>query len=101
MAAGVLAEHGPMGEEQLISALADHGVALGDDADLALTEALDARDGLPTVLANGRWASLPALLTGRAFTHRLTRARCWTHSGHRDNPGAMNPDRPRDALDVW
>jgi hypothetical protein len=70
--AGVLAEHGPMTEEHLVSALADRDVALGDDPDEALAEALDDGDGLVTVLADDRWASLPDLLAGRVFTHRLT-----------------------------
>jgi hypothetical protein len=70
--AGVLAEHGPMTEEQLAAALADRGVALGDDPDEALAEALEDGDGLVTVLADERWVSLPALLAGRVFTHRLT-----------------------------
>ncbi|MGH3478393.1 MAG: SEC-C metal-binding domain-containing protein, partial [Nocardioidaceae bacterium] len=38
----------------------------------ALDEALEDGDGLVTVLADERWASLPALLTGRVFTHRMT-----------------------------
>jgi tetratricopeptide (TPR) repeat protein len=70
--AAVLAERGPMGEEQLISALGDGGVALDDDPEGALLEALDDGEGLLTVLADGRWASVPALLAGRVFTHRLT-----------------------------
>jgi hypothetical protein len=70
--AGVLAEYGPMTEERLVSALNDRGVALGADADVALMEALDDGDGLLAVLADERWASLPALLAGRVFTHRLT-----------------------------
>jgi tetratricopeptide (TPR) repeat protein len=70
--AGVLAEHGPMTQERLVTVLGDRGVALGADADEALLEALDDGDGLLTVLADDRWASLPALLDGRVFTHRLT-----------------------------
>jgi tetratricopeptide (TPR) repeat protein len=44
-------------------------VTLGADA---LVEALGDGDGLMTVLADDRWALLPALLAGRVFTHRLT-----------------------------
>lgn len=69
--AGVLAEHGPMTEEQLVSALAERGLAAKDDVDGALA-ALGDGDGLVTMLADDRWASLPALLAGRMFTHRLT-----------------------------
>jgi hypothetical protein len=70
--AGVLAEHGPMTEERLVSVLAERGVALGDDVDETLAEVLDDGDGLVTVLVDERWAWLPALLAGRMFTHRLT-----------------------------
>ncbi|WP_329054939.1 SEC-C metal-binding domain-containing protein [Amycolatopsis sp. NBC_01488] len=70
--AAVLAERGPMAEEQLIAALCDGGVALDDDPEEALIDALEDGEGLLTVLADGRWASAPALLTGRVFTHRLT-----------------------------
>jgi tetratricopeptide (TPR) repeat protein len=72
--AALLAAHGPMTEERLVSALNDRGVALEGDADMALVAALDDGDGLLTVLADERWASLPALLAGRVFTHRLTAA---------------------------
>jgi tetratricopeptide (TPR) repeat protein len=68
----MLAENGPMTEDQLTDALAGHGVDLGDDPDEALAEALDDADSLLVVLADERWASLPALLAGRVFTHRLT-----------------------------
>ncbi|MBP2324573.1 tetratricopeptide (TPR) repeat protein [Kibdelosporangium banguiense] len=71
--AGVLAELGPMTEEKLVSVLAERGVVLGDDdVEDLLTEVLDDEDDLVTVLADERWASLPAMLTGRMFTHRLT-----------------------------
>ncbi|MGH3785178.1 MAG: hypothetical protein ACRDRG_01180, partial [Pseudonocardiaceae bacterium] len=70
--AGMLAEHGPMTENQITAALAGRGVDLGDDPGEALDEALDDGDGLVTVLADERWASLPALLAGRVFTHRVT-----------------------------
>ncbi|MGH3815635.1 MAG: hypothetical protein ACRDUV_24815, partial [Pseudonocardiaceae bacterium] len=70
--AGMLAENGPMTEHQIVVALAGRGVDLGDDPGEALDEALDDGDGLLTVLADDRWASLPALLAGRVFTHRVT-----------------------------
>ncbi|MGH3778417.1 MAG: SEC-C domain-containing protein [Pseudonocardiaceae bacterium] len=70
--AGMLAENGPMTEDQLAAALAGRGVDLGDDPGAALDEALDDGDGLVTALADERWASLPALLSGRVFTHRVT-----------------------------
>ena len=70
VAADVLAERGPMTEEQLVSALGDRGVALRDDPKYALVEGLN--DGSLAVLDDGRWVSLPALLAGRVFTHRLT-----------------------------
>ena len=70
--AGMLTEHGPMTEDRLTAALADRGVDLGDDPDETLAEALDDADGLVMVLADERWAALPALLAGRVFTHQLT-----------------------------
>ncbi|MGH3698768.1 MAG: hypothetical protein ACRDQY_04705 [Pseudonocardiaceae bacterium] len=42
--AGVLAEHGPMTEDQLIAALAGRGVDLGDTLDRTLGRALDDGD---------------------------------------------------------
>lgn len=72
MIAGVLGENGPMTEDRLIAALAGRGVDLGDDPDEVLAEALDDGDGLVAVLVDERWASLPALLAGRVFTHQLT-----------------------------
>ncbi len=70
--AGILAENGPMAQAQLAAALADRGVELGEDPGEALDEAMDDGDGRVTMLADERWASLPALLAGRVFTHRLT-----------------------------
>ncbi|HEY6421737.1 MAG TPA: SEC-C domain-containing protein [Pseudonocardiaceae bacterium] len=70
--AGVLAENGPMTGDQLIAALAGRGVDLGNAPEEALDEALDGGDGLVTVLADERWASLPALLAGRVFTHQVS-----------------------------
>lgn len=70
--AGVLAEHGPITEGQLVSVLNDRGVVLGADADEVLAEALDDGSGVLAVLTDERWVSLPALLTGRVFTRRLS-----------------------------
>ena len=70
--AAVLAEIGPMSEDQLLSVLEERGVALGDDAELALADALDDADGQLMMLADDRWVSLPALLDSRMFTHQLT-----------------------------
>ncbi len=69
MIIGVLAENGPMTEDQLAAALAGREVDLGDDPGEAVEEALYDGDGL---VADERWALLPALLAGRVFTHRLT-----------------------------
>jgi hypothetical protein len=69
---GVLAENGPMAQDQLAAVLAGRGVDLGDVPDEALDEALSDGDGLVAMLADDRWASLPALLAGRVFTHRMT-----------------------------
>ncbi len=77
---GVLAENGPMAQDQLAAVLAGRGVDLGDVPDEALDEALSNGDGLVAVLADDRWASLPALLAGRVFTHRVTVRRSSTTS---------------------
>ncbi len=61
-----------MAEEQVIAALDGRGVDLGIAPSESLEEALDEGDGLVMLLADGRWVSLPALLAGRVFTHRLT-----------------------------
>ncbi|MGH3792597.1 MAG: hypothetical protein ACRDQ9_17745, partial [Pseudonocardiaceae bacterium] len=67
----VLAEAGPMTADQLAAALAGRGVDLGDAPDEALDEGLDDGDGLVAMLADERWALLPALLAGRVFTHQV------------------------------
>ncbi len=72
MIAAVLAERGPMTEEQLVSVLRERGVPLDDEPDDDLIDALDEGDRLLTTLRDDRWASVPALLAGRVFTHRLT-----------------------------
>ena len=70
--AGVLAENGPMTGDQLATVLAGRGVDLGEVPGEALDEVLDDGDGLVTVLPDERWVSLPALLAGRVFTHRVS-----------------------------
>lgn len=70
--AAVLTENGPLSEDELVAAVAARGVVLGVDLGEELDEALDRGDGSVVSLADGRWAWLPALLTGRVFTHRLT-----------------------------
>jgi hypothetical protein len=72
--AAVLTERGPLGEDELLAAVAARGVALGADPGEELDEALDHGEGLAVSLADGRWAWLPALLAGRVFTHRLSAA---------------------------
>ncbi|HKR48892.1 MAG TPA: SEC-C metal-binding domain-containing protein [Pseudonocardiaceae bacterium] len=67
----VLAESGPLTEDQLAAALAGRGVDLGDDPDDVLYEALEDNDDL-MVLADKRWVSLPAVLADRVFTHRVS-----------------------------
>src|SRR5207248_3077334 len=61
-----------MTEEQLVSVLRERGVPLDDEPDDDLIDALDEGDGLLTTLSDDRWASVPGLLGGRVFTHRLT-----------------------------
>ena len=66
----ILAERGPLTEEQVEQALADCDLDL--DGTMSLDDVLDADDGELVVLADDRWASLRALLAGRVFTHRVT-----------------------------
>jgi len=67
----LLAEHGPMTEQQLMAALADTGIDLGADPEDTLSEVFDGDIGLIMPLADERWVWLPSLLTGRIFSHRL------------------------------
>jgi hypothetical protein len=71
----LLTERGPMTPEQLLVALGDAGVDLGDHPEETLGDLLDA-DELPLVLPllDGRHASVPGVLAGRVFTHRLSAA---------------------------
>lgn len=63
-----------MPEQQLFSELVRRGVVLGEDPDLELLNALDEAEVPVMLLADDRWAFLPAVLEGRTFTHRLTEA---------------------------
>lgn len=66
----ILTEFGPMTEDQIEVALVERGAYL--DEAVCLDDVLDAGDGRLAVLADGRWAALPALLVDRVFTHRVT-----------------------------
>jgi hypothetical protein len=70
--AEVLTAQGPLTDDQLIAALQERGLDLGEFPVDTLEEALEEVDGSVGFLADGRWAWLPALLAGRTFTHRLT-----------------------------
>jgi SEC-C motif len=66
--AEILAEHGPLHEDDIAARLRDRGVA---DADAVLEKALDEIEIPARQLADDRWLWLPAALAGRVFTHRL------------------------------
>jgi hypothetical protein len=66
--ARILAEHGPLHEEDIARRLRDSGVA---DPDTFLEELLDETDCPARQLVDDRWVWLPTLLAGRVFTHRL------------------------------
>ena len=66
----ILTDRGPLTEEQIEQALADHDVDLDDT--VSLDDVLDADEGELVVLVDGRWAALRALVAGRVFTHRVT-----------------------------
>jgi tetratricopeptide (TPR) repeat protein len=60
---------------ELRSDLQRQRVDLGSTPERAITELLDGDDlGLVLPLGDGRYVDVPALLTGRVFTHRLTAA---------------------------
>ncbi len=67
--AEILAEHGPLHEDDIAARLRDGGVA---DADAVLEEALDEMEYPARQLADDRWLWMPAALAGRVFTHRLS-----------------------------
>jgi hypothetical protein len=66
--AEILAEHGPLHEDEIAQRLRDGGVA---DADAVLDELLDEMDYPARQLVDDRWVWLPTLLAGRVFTHRV------------------------------
>lgn len=69
----LLAERGPMTEDDLVDALEDSDLMLGAPADEILEEVLDtAALELVVTLHDGRWAWLPGLVEGRVMTHRVT-----------------------------
>jgi tetratricopeptide (TPR) repeat protein len=70
--AEVLAEQGPLTDDELVAELQDRGIDLGEFPDELLEIALDEVSAPVMPLADGRWAWLPALLAGRTFTHRIT-----------------------------
>jgi hypothetical protein len=74
----ILAEHGPLAEEELLGLVRDAGVDLGEDPGDTLSFVLADNPALIVELIDGRWVWLPALLRGRIFTHRLdeVEARC-------------------------
>jgi hypothetical protein len=71
----VLATGRPLTENQLVTALQQHGLDLGEDAEGPVADVLEGDDaGLVLPLGDGRHALLPPLLTGRTFTHRVSAA---------------------------
>jgi SEC-C motif len=67
--ARVLAEHGPLREDDIARRLRDAGVA---DPEAVMDEVLDEIECPARPLLDDRWVWLPALLSGRVFTHRLS-----------------------------
>jgi hypothetical protein len=66
--AKILAEHGPLHEDDIVRRLRDSGVANPDDV---LDEVLDEIECPARQLVDDRWVWLPTVLAGRVFTHRL------------------------------
>ena len=66
--ARILAEHGPLHEDDIARRLRDSGVA---DPDTVLDEVLDETECPARQLVDDRWVWLPTVLAGRVFTHRL------------------------------
>ena len=64
----ILAEHGPLHEDDIVRRLRDSGVA---DPDTVLDEVLDETECPVRQLVDDRWMWLPTVLAGRVFTHRL------------------------------
>ena len=66
--ARILAEHGPLHEDDIARRVRDSGVA---DPDTLLDEVLDETECPARQLVDDRWVWLPTVLAGRVFTHRL------------------------------
>lgn len=66
--ARILAEHGPLHEDDIARRLRDTGVA---DPDTLLDDVLDETECPARQLVDDRWVWLPTVLAGRVFTHRL------------------------------
>ncbi|OBB44175.1 hypothetical protein A5755_07125 [Mycolicibacterium fortuitum] len=64
----ILAEHGPLGEDEIKRRLRAGGVA---DPDAVVYDALHMLNSPAGQLTDDRWVWLPTLLGGRVFTHRL------------------------------
>lgn len=64
----ILAEHGPLGEDEIKRRLRGGGVA---DPDAVVYDALHMLNSPAGQLTDDRWVWLPTLLGGRVFTHRL------------------------------
>jgi hypothetical protein len=66
--ARMLAEHGPLHEDDITQRLREIGLA---DPHTVIDEVLDEIGCSARQLVDDRWVWLPALLAGRVFTHRL------------------------------
>jgi hypothetical protein len=64
----VLADYGPLDEDDIAQRLRDGGVA---DPDTVLDQVLDEISSPARQLVDERWVWLPTVLAGRVFTHRL------------------------------
>ncbi|HYO04029.1 MAG TPA: SEC-C domain-containing protein [Mycobacterium sp.] len=67
--ADILAEHGPLPEDDVVRRLQAAGVADPEDV---LDELIDESGCAASQLTDERWVWLPTLLDGRVFTHRLS-----------------------------
>jgi tetratricopeptide (TPR) repeat protein len=70
--AELLAEQGPLTDEQLLARLHGRGGDLAQTSIETVEDALGEDDASVMPLADGRWALLPALLADRVFTHRVS-----------------------------
>jgi hypothetical protein len=66
--ARILADHGPLHEDDIARRLRDSGVA---DPDTVLDQVLDETECPARQLVDDRWVWLPTVLAGRVFTHWL------------------------------